>query len=142
MDRNRFKNIAFIAFPLSKGFILWYILFIMSKIYSKDLRECVVQNILDGMSRKEAARIFKIGSNTVTRWLRWHRDRGDLSTPTRGRYKVRKLSDEELIHFLESNIDSTLEEIAAHFDVTRNAVWKRLKILNITRKKNHTIRRA
>ena len=114
----------------------------MSKIYSKDLRECVVQNILDGMSRKEAARIFKIGSNTVTRWLRWHRDRGDLSTPIRGRYKVRKLSDEELIHFLESNIDSTLEEIAAHFDVTRNAVWKRLKILNITRKKNHTIRRA
>ena len=114
----------------------------MSKIYSKDLRECVVQNILDGMSRKEASRIFKIGSNTVTRWLNWYRQRGDLSTPIRGRYKVRKLSDKELVSFVESNVDSTLEEIAINFDVTRNAIWKRLKILNITRKKNHTIRRA
>ena len=114
----------------------------MSKIYSKDLRECVVQNILDGMSRKEAARIFKIGSDTVTRWLRWHRQKGDLSTPARGRYKSKKLSDSDLILFVESNEDSTLEEISEHFSMSSHAIWYRLKRLNITRKKNHSIRRA
>ena len=114
----------------------------MSKIYSKDFRECVVQNILDGMPRKEAVRIFKIGSDTLTRWLRWHHKRGDLSTPSRGRYKVRKFSDKDLLSFIELNDDSTLEEISLHFDVTRNAIWKRLKLLGITRKKNHAIRGA
>ena len=115
---------------------------IMSKIYSKDFRECVVQNILGGMPRQEAIRIFKIGSDTLTRWLRWQRNGGDLSTPIRGRYKVRKFSDEALTLFIESNSDSTLEEISLHFGVTGNAIWKRLKILNITRKKNHALRGA
>lgn len=114
----------------------------MSKIYSKDFRECVVQNIFDGMPRQEALRIFKIGSDTLTRWLRWHRQKGDLSTPSRGRYKVRKLSDEALISFLDTNNDNTLEEIANHFKVSTTAIFKRLKLLNITRKKNHAIRRA
>ena len=115
---------------------------IMSKIYSKDFRECVVQNILDGMSRQEALNIFKIGSDTLTRWLRWHRQKGDLSTPPRSRYKFRKLSDDELIFFVESHSDSTLAEISAHFGVSINAIFKRLKLLNITRKKNHAIRRT
>jgi hypothetical protein len=34
--------------------ILWLVYLHMSKIYSKDFRECVVQNILDGMPQKEA----------------------------------------------------------------------------------------
>lgn len=114
----------------------------MSKIYSKDFRECVVQNILDGMPRQEALNIFKIGSDTLTRWLRWHRQKGDLSTPSRGRYKFRKLSDDELISFIEGHSDSTLEEISAHFGVSTTAIFKRLKLLDITRKKNHAIRRA
>ena len=114
----------------------------MSKIYSKDFRECVVQNILDGMPQKEAQRIFKIGSDTITRWLRWQKQRGDLSTSPRGRYKVRKFSDEALLSFIESHNESTLEEISQHFGVVRNAIWKRLNLLDITRKKNDAIRRA
>ncbi len=113
----------------------------MSKIYSKDFRQCVVQNILDGMPRQDAIRIFKIGSNTVTRWLRWHREEGDLSTPIRGRYKSAKLDDQELLDFIKTNNDNTLAEIAEHFNVSTGAVWKRLKLLNITRKKNLPIRR-
>ena len=94
----------------------------MSKIYSKDFRECVVQNILDG--------------------CRWQKQRGDLSTSPRGRYKVRKFSDEALLSFIESHNESTLEEISQHFGVVRNAIWKRLNLLDITRKKNDAIRRA
>ena len=114
----------------------------MSKIYSKDFRECVVQNILDGMPRQEALNIFKIGSDTLTRWLRWHRQTGDLSTASRGRYKFRKISDDELSSFVENHSDSTLEEISSHFNVSTTAIFKRLKLLDITRKKNHAIRGA
>ena len=114
----------------------------MSKIYSKDFRECVVQNILGGMPHQEAVRIFKIGSDTLTRWLRKHRQTGDLSTPLRGRYSSKRLCDSDLISFVESNSDRTLEEISEHFEMSSTAIWYRLKRLNITRKKNHALRGA
>jgi transposase len=73
---------------------------ILLRLWQKyiDFRECVVQNVLDGMARGEVIRIFKIGSNSLTRWLRWHREKGDLSTQNRGRYNSKKLSDKELLH--------------------------------------------
>ena len=114
----------------------------MAKIYSKDFRECVVENVLNGMSHKEAFSIFKVSLQTISNWLRWHRERGDLSTPKRGRYVSKKLSDDELASFIESNNDNSLDEVAEHFNMSRTAIWHRLKVLNITRKKNHTLRRA
>ena len=113
----------------------------MAKIYSKDFRECVVQNVLDGMSRKDAIQIFKIGSDTLSRWLKMWRENSDLSTPKRGRYESKKLSDKALLDFIKYNNDSTLVEIAEHFNVSHVAIFKRLKTLNITRKKNHALRR-
>lgn len=113
----------------------------MSKIYSKDYRECVVDNIRNGMSRKEAIRIFKIGSDSITRWLRWSKQDRGLETISRYRYDSKKLSDDELLLYIEANEDSTLEEIAEHFGMSTHAIWYRLKQLGITRKKNHAIRR-
>lgn len=113
----------------------------MSKIYSKDFRECVVQNVNNGMPRKEALSIFKISSDTLTRWLRWHRNGKGLATQIRDRYKSKKLSDKELLLHIKANEDSTLEEIAEHFGMSIHAIWYRLNKLNITRKKNHAIRR-
>lgn len=112
----------------------------MAKIYSKDFRECVVQNVLDGMSRKDAIQIFKIGSDTLSRWLKTWQEKADLSPPKRGRYNSKRFSDPDLIEFIKSNNDSTLEEIAKHFEVSHMAIFRRLKILNITRKKNYPIR--
>ena len=114
---------------------------IMSKIYSKDYRECVVDNIRNGMSRKEAIRIFKIGSDTITRWLRWSKQDRGLETISRNRYESKKLSDDELLLYIKANEDSTLEEMAEHFRMSTHAIWYRLKQLGITRKKNHAIRR-
>ena len=108
---------------------------IMSKIYSKDYRECVVDNIRNGMSRKEAIRIFKIGSDTITRWLRWSKQDRGLETISRNRYESKKLSDDELLLYIKANEDSTLEEIAEHFRMSTHAIWYRLKQLGITRKK-------
>ena len=113
----------------------------MGKIYSKDFRECVIENLNSGMSRSEACHIFNVSSNTLSRWLRWQKDKGDLSTPSRGRYKYRKFSDEDLICYIETNNDSTLEEISSHFSVAINAICRRLKLLGITSKKNQALRR-
>ena len=92
------------------------------------------------MSRKDAVQIFKIGSDTLSRWLRWHHEKGDLSTEKRGRYSSKKLSDKDLLEFISLNNDSSLDEIAEHFKMSYYAIWYRLKTLNITRKKNHPIR--
>ena len=55
--------------------------------YSKEFRECVVQDIIQ---------IFKIGSDTLSRWLKMWRAEAGLSTPERGRYNSRRFSDEVL----------------------------------------------
>ena len=107
----------------------------MGKIYSKEFRECVVKHVNEGMPRKEAVKLFKIGITTLSNWLRWQRERGDLSTPVRGRYQSKRFSDAELISFIEANNDSTLSEIAEHFSVVHNTIWQRLQHLKITRKK-------
>lgn len=113
----------------------------MSKVYSKDFRECVVENIQKGMSRKEAIRVFKIGSDTITRWLRWSKQGRGLETQKRKRYESKKLSDNDLLLYIKANEDSMLEEIAEKFGMSIHAIWYRLKQLGITRKKNHAIRR-
>ena len=42
----------------------------MARAYSEDLREKVISYIMSGGNKREAARVFKIGEDTVYRWLR------------------------------------------------------------------------
>ena len=110
--------------------------------YSEDFREAVVKKYKSGISRKEVLAIFSIGSDTLTRWMSMYRDTGNLSPKERGRYSPRKFSDKDLLSYIDSNSDSTLEEIAEKLDVSHQAIWQRLKILGITRKKNHGLQRT
>jgi hypothetical protein len=111
-------------------------------IYSEDFRLCVIENALSGVPRSEILWTFGIGSNTLTRWLRWHRNGIDMSTPLRGRYTSKKLDDAALLDYIKNNNDSVLEEIAAHFNVCAATIFNRLNVLGVTRKKNHVVRRA
>ena len=99
-----------------------------------------MQNVLNGMSRKDAIQIFKIGPDTLNRWLKMWREKADLSTPKRSRYHSKRFSDAALVKYINSNNDSTLGKISEHFKVSHMAIFRRLKTLNITRKKNHPIR--
>ena len=49
------------------------------KTYSTDLRERRLQAIDAGLGPAEAARLFGVGSTTITRWQRQRRERGTLA---------------------------------------------------------------
>jgi transposase len=50
--------------------------------YAVDLRERIVAAVTSGMSRSDAVRSFQISAATLRRYLKQHRDTGDL-TPRR-----------------------------------------------------------
>jgi transposase len=55
------------------------------KPYSKDLRLRVLAAVDRGMPKKEAARIFGVSEPTIRRYLRLHRETGDVENPSRCR---------------------------------------------------------
>jgi transposase len=112
------------------------------KSYNIDFRACVLRKFDEGMARSEVVGFFKISPATLNNWLRTRRKNGDVSPVKRGRYKTRKLEDSAVLEYVKHNNDSTLVEIAEHFNVASSSVYQRLKILGISRKKNHAIRRA
>lgn len=110
--------------------------------YSQDFRELVVKKIQNGMPRSEAEKIFNISRDSVFRWLQKHSKTGKLSDSKRKPYKPRKIDPELLKTAFEKTPDATLEEISKQFNCWPQAIHKRCRKLNITRKKNNTIRRA
>ncbi len=112
------------------------------KSYSVDFRACVLRKLDEGMARAEVLDFFNISPATLTIWLRKQRETGDISPVKRGRYKTRKLDDTALLNYIKYNNDRTLVEIAEHFNVASSSVHERLKILGISRKKNHALRRT
>ena len=113
----------------------------MGKAYSNDFRNLVIKKSIGGMSSEEIVSFFEIGYDTLTRWLRQYRKTGSVAPQKRGRYRPRKLDDNKLSNYVKLHPDETLEEMASYFQVTKSAIWKRLKILGITRKKKTTIYR-
>lgn len=107
--------------------------------YGQDFRYCVVENIDAGMSWSDASRIFKISYDTIGRWLRKHRDDGELNDAPRKAYKKRKVDKEQLLDLVEKHPDATLEELAQPFGVAHSVIDYHLRKLGITRKKNHAL---
>ncbi|MCP5127517.1 MAG: hypothetical protein H6973_18350 [Gammaproteobacteria bacterium] len=50
----------------------------MSKPYSEDLRTRVIQNYLNGTSKIDIITLFKIGMDTLNRWIRQYLQTGDV----------------------------------------------------------------
>ena len=109
--------------------------------YSVDFRRVVVENIEHGKSWEEVMQIFSISRYTLGKWLKKHRSGEGLEDPARKAYKVRKIDIALLQQALERNEDATLEELAQEFNCWPPAIYRRLKKLGITRKKNNAIRR-
>ena len=113
----------------------------MSNAYSVDLRERAVAYVEGGGKKVKACEIFQIGHDTLYRWLRQHREQGTLQPRQRGKYKKRKIDDQALISYVAKHPDATLEEIGSVFEVSAVGIWKACKRLQITRKKNASLRR-
>src|ERR1700730_9869325 len=52
--------------------------------YSNDLRSRVVAEVAGGMSRRKAARLYRVGVSSAIRWVELHDETGSVSPRRRG----------------------------------------------------------
>lgn len=107
----------------------------MAKAYSNDLRERVIKNYFEGMSKEDIVNIFVIGIDTLNRWIRKYKKTGSFEPEKQKKFRERKFSDDDLLDVVKINPSSKLEKIAKKFSVSHQAVGSRLKLLGVTRKK-------
>ena len=104
------------------------------KAYTVELRERIVRFVEKGGSKVAAAAHFEVGRRTVYRYLHASQN-GDLAPkPQPGRKKT--FEDESLRREVKASPSATLQEHGKALGVSHNAVWKRLRRLAITLKKN------
>jgi len=105
----------------------------MARAYSLDLRNKVISFISQGGSKREAAKMFDIGEDTIYRWMRLNK-LGDLSAKKRTDFPT-KIPLETLRKYVEKHPDHILKEIGQAVGLSASNVWKHLKKLDLTRKK-------
>jgi len=98
--------------------------------YSPDFRKKVLAVRQEqGLTVRETAKRFCIGVATVTRWIKNPEIR-------RCQSRQRKLDKQALLQDVHDHPDDYQYERAARFGVSTAAVWRALKKLGITCKKN------
>jgi transposase len=102
--------------------------------YSMDLRKRIVKFVSDGGTKAEAARRFKVSRWTV---YRYHdaAQSGDLAPKPCGG-SAKRFGDDALRREVKDKPSATLKAHGRALGVSHNAVWKRLRQLAITFKKN------
>jgi transposase len=118
----------------------------MATPISKDLRERVVEAHLAGRGTyKHVAELFGIGEATVSRWLRRHREKGELTPdPPGGGYPPRISRDEydTLRRLVAEKPDRTVLELRDEWEkrfrlkLSRSAMQRALLNAGLTWKKN------
>jgi len=105
------------------------------KAFSLDLRERIVEFVKQGGSKAEATRQFKVSKWTVYRYI--EADRKECLAPKPcGGSRPKKFEDDALRKEVKTNPSATLKEYGESLGVSHVAVWRRLRQLAITRKKN------
>lgn len=104
---------------------------------SLDLRQRVVDTVRQGVQRKEeiAAR-FLVSVSSINRWLK----RANLSASKPGPVTAHTLNRDELASLVAQEPDCYLDELAEKLNSKRSTVAYNLKVLKISRKKNHPVR--
>ena len=102
--------------------------------YSIDLRKRVVEFVLDGNSKAEASRRYKVSLWCVNDWCQ----REDL-TPQQQKGRKRKLDWSALSQHIQEYPEALLRERAQYFGVHTNAIWYASRMMKLTRKKNSQI---
>ncbi|MCH9625846.1 MAG: hypothetical protein S4CHLAM123_10300 [Chlamydiales bacterium] len=106
----------------------------MAKPYSVDLRERVLKYLETNNDKKSAAQLFQVGIATIYRWVARKKEKGHVQ-PIQRKYAYKKIDDQKLIAYVEAYPDLFLSEIAEHFSLTTEGIFRALKRLKITRKK-------
>ena len=94
----------------------------MAKPYSQDLRDRVVLAVLEGRSRREAARGFDVSPSCVIKLMQQWEATGDCPPRKFGGHKRHALAEHEA---------RVRALVAAQPDLTITALWKKLTPLKI-----------
>jgi len=121
----------------------------MTRPYSCDLREAVAAAVLvDGMSCREAAEVFRVSTASVVRWAQMKRRSGSCAPkPMGGRRRIILLPERAWLRArLTAKPDLTVralraELLARAICVSYGAVWAFLKAERLTFKKKSVRRR-
>lgn len=104
----------------------------MSRAYSEDLRDRVLDAVASGSSARGAAARFGIGVATAVRWVRRWRESGERRAQRQGYPKrsVLDLHEAFLLGLVDEQSDITLDEMCARLreergvSVARVTVWR------------------
>ena len=105
------------------------------KAYSIDLRERVVGFVNDGHTMAEASRKFSVCYKTVQRYVSMAGRGGSLAPRPQGGSRKR-FGDGDLRREVRAHPSATLKAHGKALGVDPAAVWRRLRQLGITLKKN------
>jgi len=105
------------------------------KPYSIDLRSRVIEHIKLGSSQKSTSVLFMLSKSTVGRWWGRYKEEGEIAPKSRHGSKG-KVDSEKLKNFVIANENSTLVEIGSYFGVSACSIYRRLKKLGFSYKKN------
>ena len=86
----------------------------MSKPYSEDLRIRAVEAVANGMSRRQVAKLFKVGASSVIRWTDQHERTGSVAAKPMGGSRGTSIEGADrvwLLRRIEAQSDLTLEEM-------------------------------
>jgi transposase len=105
------------------------------------MRERIVLFVNGGGSKAEAARRYNTCWKTVSRYCAAAAKGAGLAPkPWPGR--KRRLDSDLLLRQVAQTPSATLAELGKALGISRNAVWKRLRLLAVTRKKTDALPRA
>src|SRR5437660_10404942 len=114
----------------------------MPKPYSDDLRERVIEAVVAGASRREAAESFSLSASSAVRWLQRWRDTGSARAKLSG-VSTSPLEEhvEWLLALVAKQPDLILDEIVGamrkqRIPGSRTAVWRFFERHNVTVKKS------
>jgi len=114
----------------------------MPKVYSKDLRERVIEAVEAGASRREAAERFDLSPSSAIRWAQIWEATGSVATkPIGGSVSPLEKHAEWLLTLIDEQPDLTLDEVVAamrkrRITGSRTALHRFFERHKITVKKN------
>ena len=120
----------------------------MPKRYSLDLRERVIDTVVSGASRREAAEQYGLSPSVVVLWMqRWKATGSIEAKPTGGSTSPLEDHAEFLLDLVAEQPDLTLDEIVAAMAKagipgSRTAVWRFFERHQVSFKKNIVRQRA
>jgi transposase len=105
----------------------------MTKPYSEDLRVRAVEAVADGMSRRRAAKLFKVGASSVIRWAERQERTGTVAAKPMGGSRgtsIEGADREWLLGLIATQPDLTLEEMRAELakqrrlSIGHGSIWR------------------